>query len=40
MSEVVTEAVPKSGRMKWYLWGNKNNGAEGGQGGEDGNNQE
>jgi hypothetical protein len=22
MSKVVTESVPKHGRMKWYLWGN------------------
>jgi hypothetical protein len=35
MSEVVTEPVPKSGRMNWYLGGNKKKGgyiAHGGDG--------
>jgi cytoskeletal protein RodZ len=33
MSQVVTEEVPHTGRMKWYLWGNKNQDGQGGEGG-------
>ncbi|KAM0924375.1 hypothetical protein ACQ4PT_004987 [Festuca glaucescens] len=29
MSDVVTQAVPKEGRLKWYFWGNQNGGARG-----------
>jgi hypothetical protein len=29
MSDVVTQALPKEGRLKWYLLGNQNGGARG-----------
>jgi hypothetical protein len=35
MSEVVTEAVPTKGRMKWYLGGNKKSNMQGGEGGDE-----
>jgi hypothetical protein len=34
IAQVVTEAVPASGRLQWYLWGNKNRAGDGAQGGE------
>jgi hypothetical protein len=33
MSQFVTEMVPQTRRMRWYLWGNKNQNGEGGEGG-------
>jgi hypothetical protein len=33
MPQVVTETVPPTGRMKWYLWGSKNQAEDVGQGG-------
>jgi hypothetical protein len=31
MSDVVTESVPKEGRLKWFLLGNEKRGQQGGE---------